>query len=597
MHGQKINVMRHNTNCNRFICTGYISLYLYNIQAICYHYQLMLFSDMATVTSTNCTVCESQSIINTAVKWCFECDEAFCPDCLKYHSNVKSTKGHAVIGVSDLKELPEFVLKIKHHCEDHGALFQNYCLCHEKPCCRICINSTHKNCTDMPPLEDVTKDARNSIALEDIKGRLLNLKKYYECLCLEKQSNTKEIQAQSITIIKHVKSTRLKLNQHLDRLEREVLKKVSDLETNALHDLERISRDLKDKEDRLDDLNKSIIKMQNHASELQILLGTKELEFEISTREKEIEDLTKDNSLNVRSIDFKEYIKLSAFTTDVFSFGDTVMEMKPSITSYTRPKANQAQISIEGRKFDDIRLKLINEFNFEVDMYGCAISENDIVCYTAYNTNTVHVKNTSGFFLHSIVLPEKPYDIVFVNDDALAVTGRDKIFIVNLKTRSVVKTIEASNQCFGISLSGRNLICNSKNDGLLSINHNNDSLIKLDIGSKTYDAYVAEHEGKIYCTDTLCPSIQCYNVDRTLAWEFKNKSLHEPRGIAVDKTGVVYVGNQGRGNIIVISPDGGKHKTIKIDNISNPRTLSFNKARTRLLICNMNGQAGIFKVV
>ncbi|XP_063406583.1 uncharacterized protein LOC134690557 [Mytilus trossulus] len=413
---------------------------------------------MAAVTSTNCTVCESQSIIKTAVKWCFECDEAFCPDCLKYHSNVKSTKSHAVIEVSDLKELPEFVLKIKQHCEDHGALFQNYCLSHERPCCRICINSTHKSCTDMPPLEDVTKDFRNSIAFEDIKERMLNLKKYYERLRVEKQSNTKDIETQSKTIIEHVKSTRLKLNQHLDRLEREVRKNVSDLETNALQDLERISGDLKEKEDRLDDLNKSIIKMQNHASELQIFLGTKELEFEISTREKEIDGLTKDNSLNVRNVVFKENIKLSAFTTDISSFGDTVMEMKPSINSYTMGNEKQAQISIEGRKFDDIRLTLMNKFDFGVNMYGCAILKNDIVCYTAYNTKTVCVKNTNGVLLHSIVLPEHPYDIVFVNDQALAVTVGCQIVLVNLENRSVVKTFEASSGCNGISISVNNLI-------------------------------------------------------------------------------------------------------------------------------------------
>ncbi|XP_052097288.1 putative protein TPRXL [Mytilus californianus] len=77
----------------------------------------------------------------------------------------------------------------------------------------------------MPTLEDITKDARNSIALEDIKERLQNLKKYYERLRLEKQSNTNEIQAESNTIIEHVKSTRLKLNQYLDCLEKEVLQK------------------------------------------------------------------------------------------------------------------------------------------------------------------------------------------------------------------------------------------------------------------------------------------------------------------------------------------------------------------------------------
>lgn len=302
-----------------------------------------------------------------------------------------------------------------------------------------------------------------------------------------------------------MKSTRLKLNQHLDRLEREVLKKVSDLKTNALQDLERISRDLKDKGDRLNDLNKSIIKMENHASELQILLGTKELEFEINTREKEIEDLTKDKSLNMRSIDFKENIKLSALTTDVFSFGDTAMEMKPSMTSYTRPNEKQSQISIEERNFDDIRLKLMTQYNFEGCMYGCAILEGDIVCYTTYKTVTV--KNINGVLLHSIVLPERPYDIVRVNDQSLALTAGSKILIVNLKNRSVVKTIEASGQCHGICISDKNLICNSATEGLLSINLDNDILTKLYIGSKTYDSYVAVNDGKMYCTYTGRSSI------------------------------------------------------------------------------------------
>ncbi|CAG2242640.1 unnamed protein product [Mytilus edulis] len=189
------------------------------------------------------------------------------------------------------------------------------------------------------------------------------------------------------------------------------------------------------------------------------------------------------------------------------------MEMKPLITSYTTPKEHQAQISIEGRKFDDIKLKLVAEFNFR-----------------------------------------KPYDIVFVNDQALAVTAEGKILIVSLKTRSVAKTIEASSECHGISIFNGNLICSSAKEGLLSINLDNDVLTKLGIGSNTNDSYVAVNDGKIYCTNTTCPSIQCYNVDKTLAWEFMDQSLQGLGGIAVDKTGVVYVGNQGGGNIIVISP-------------------------------------------
>ncbi|CAG2220366.1 unnamed protein product [Mytilus edulis] len=233
-------------------------------------------------------------------------------------------------------------------------------------------------------------------------------------------------------------------------------------------------------------------------------------------------------------------------TSDICSFGDIALETKPSIISYTTPKEHQAQISIAGRKFDDIKLKLVAEFNFGIKefMFGCDILENGNACYTDFKSKTLNVNNPNGVLLHSIVLPQKPYDMVFVNDQALAVTTKDKILIVSLKTRSVAKTIEASSECHGISIFNGNLICSSAKEGLLSINLDNDVLTKLGIGSNTYDSYVAVNDGKIYCTNTTCPSIQCYNVDKTLAWEFKDHSLLGPRGIAVDKTGVVYVGNQ-----------------------------------------------------
>lgn len=130
--------------------------------------------------------------------------------------------------------------------------------------------------------------------------------------------------------------------------------------------------------------------------------------------------------------------------------------------------------------------------------------------------------------------------------------------------------------------------------GLLSLNLDNKIVIELGIGNKVFHGYVAVHDGKIYCTNTGCPSVQCYNSDRTLVWDFKDQALKGRRGIAVDKSGIVYVGNQGSGNVIIASPDGSKYKAIKINSIPSPRTRNFNKGRTRLHICGDDGPAGIF---
>ncbi|XP_063408040.1 uncharacterized protein LOC134691442 [Mytilus trossulus] len=555
---------------------------------------------MADATSTNCTVCEAQSAVKAAVKWCSECEETFCFDCLKYHSNAKSTKSHAVIDVSDQKELPDFVLKIKQHCGEHGSLFQNYCLSHEQPCCRKCINSTHKNCIDMPPLDDVIKDVSKSAAVEDIQKRLQNLKEYYERLCQEKEENAKEIKTQSKAIIAHVMFIRLKLNRHLDWLESDVLKKVSEQENNALQKMGTISRDLKGKEDTIGDLYKGFIKMQNHASELQIFLGTKEFELEVRRRENEIEELTKDDSLDIKCIVFQENIELASFTCDVSSFGDIGIQITPSTTIFTKPKEQQAQTTVEKKKIDDINLKLLTEVKFAGSyICGCAILEDDALCIAGPNTKTLLLKNTNESLMHKITLPDKPYDITYVNEHTLAVTTSNycsTIFIVNLMTKKVEKTINTEYRCFGISFSNGNLIIHSSDVGLISLNIESGRITELGIGNKVCDSYVAMHDGKIYCTNPAGHCIQCYNIEQSLAWEFKDKSLIAPRGIAVDKKGMVYVGDQRGGNVLIISPDGSKHRVIKIDMIPRPRTLSFDKARTRLLICGVDGPVGIFVI-
>ncbi|CAC5365254.1 unnamed protein product [Mytilus coruscus] len=341
--------------------------------------------------------------------------------------------------------------------------------------------------------------------------------------------------------------------------------------------------------------------MRNHSSELQIFIGTKEFESEIRTQEREVEELNRDHQLNKRRIVFQENIKLSVFDSEISSLGDVAIEMQPSTICYTKSKEKQAQSTVHRRNFDDINLKVEKLFNFKGKyVFGSTILENDTLCFADFATNSLNIKYANESTFHSIDLHIKPYDLSNVDSQTLAVTtgsaGR-KILIVNLKEKSVEKTINTEHYCCGVSFFDGNLIYSSRSKGLLSLNLQNGIVKELDIGSQTADVYVAVHDGKIYCTDNKTPLIQCYNADKTLAWEFKDKSLCEPRGIAVDKSGIVYVGNQGGGTVVMISQDGSKHKTFNIEGIPNPRTLSFKKARTRLLICGLEGSAGIFDVL
>ncbi|VDI16849.1 Hypothetical predicted protein [Mytilus galloprovincialis] len=342
--------------------------------------------------------------------------------------------------------------------------------------------------------------------------------------------------------------------------------------------------------------------MRNHASELQVFLATKEIEIEISKWEKEIEELTKAYSLSINSMILHENEKLSALISEVSSFGEISIDIKPSKAIYTHSKGQHAQIKIERRTFDDLKLKLKLTHKLELKattVIGSAILENDTICFSQSDTDVLTVANMSGSILHTIKLPKKLYDITHVNNQTVAVTTgsyESQILIVDLKTRSLEKTIKTKKSCYGISFDNGSLIHNSTEAGLLTLNLENDVVAELGIGNKVSNVYVAVHDGKIYCTNKIGPSVQCYNDDKSLGWEFKDKLLIAPRGIAVDEKGIVYVGDQSSGNVVIISHDGSTHEAVKIDSIPRPRTLSFNKTKTRLLICGLDGQAGIFVV-
>ena len=83
-------------------------------------------------------------------------------------------------------------------------------------------------------------------------------------------------------------------------------------------------------------------------------------------------------------------------------------------------------------------------------------------------------------------------------------------------------------------------------------------------------------------------------INFTTQWEFKaERVLQEPRGINVDNDGNVYVVGCSTNNVVVISPDGQRHRQVLSagDGLVNPRVLDYDKSTNRLLVVNAKESA------
>ena len=91
----------------------------------------------------------------------------------------------------------------------------------------------------------------------------------------------------------------------------------------------------------------------------------------------------------------------------------------------------------------------------------------------------------------------------------------------------------------------------------------------------------------------------CCDLHGRIQWEFKHERvLKSPCGITVDNDGNVNVVGYDSKNVVVISPDGQRHRQLlsSNDGLINPRVLDYDKYTNRLLVVNENRTAYLFDV-
>ncbi|XP_052064422.1 uncharacterized protein LOC127704424 [Mytilus californianus] len=571
---------------------------------------------MATSASAPCDVCAGQSISKQAVKWCPECEEAYCSECIKHHGIAKATKDHQVIAVENYLKLPSFVLETKHHCEKHGSRFQNYCRSHESPCCKRCIDTDHKKCFDLPPLDDVIKDAKSSVAFADIEERLYSLKKFFSELIKEKEGNLNEIKLQRKTIEKQIRKIRLDINQRIDFLERQIVHKLSNQEDRHQKNIEKLSTQLKEQYTRIESLLETIISIKQYASNLQTFLSTEEVDRELYKNEKEVEVLCEDGSLDRPSISFVMDEKLGNIIGDFESFGEISSTYKQTKIIHEKSKVNQAQkVSGPCKHVDSMQLLLEkkvvvprpgkSEFGL---VTGFVVFQNKnflfSYCDTLLSNNScLSLLDENGSKIFDLK-PDKigisPCDIAVINETTVAITtpkSSKSIVIFNIETRKVSKVIDAKYGCFGISFSESTLIYSCGEGGLEMRSLDTGNVYPLKFGSYTSNEYVTVFKNKIYSTDSSSDMVTCYDMKGKVHWRWQNRDeIKKMRGVAVDNNSNVYVAGVNSGRIAIISPDGKVFKSFKPEGIKMPRTLFYDKRTNKLLICEQNGDGGMYSV-
>ncbi|CAC5358143.1 unnamed protein product [Mytilus coruscus] len=320
---------------------------------------------MESPSKNVCTLCTDDGLSNYAVTWCTECEGFLCTDCEKHHKRSKASKEHSTMSTVDYHKLPKSIRETSNRCKDHDKKYELYCSSHACPCCVQCIADTHQKCQDMKPLADILKDVKSSAAIPLLKNDLKDLRESFEEVIKHIEDRIKIINSQKEKGIEEIRSMRKLLEDHFDKLERQIIGDLNAKHSKLKSNLEELVKEMENRAKLVGQLEDEFSTMTKYATELQIYVGMQELEKTASKEAKFLGDLESGNDLHDNNMEVKILSEVYSVLQDVYSFGKISIKSTPYSVHGKIGRKDQAQRIVPTvPKPEQVKPSLMENFEF-----------------------------------------------------------------------------------------------------------------------------------------------------------------------------------------------------------------------------------------
>ncbi|XP_071141793.1 uncharacterized protein [Mytilus edulis] len=556
---------------------------------------------------TVCGVCNFRNINTASEVWCSECDEGLCGECREHHGASKSTRSHDTISITEYQKLPTNVLEITQTCQKHKEHYQTFCKKHDCPCCRRCVIETHNDCNDLTAIEDIVKNVKSSNAWLEVEQMLVQMLKNVHKIRNDRIENLKCLQDQRVEIERDINQTRKMINDHLDKIQDQIMKELYANEENESKKIKLLLCEIEDIEKRISDLQGNQNNIRQHASELQTFLALKHIEKEVSDKAECIQSVLKNEDMKIKTLVF-EVNKDVQNICRADCFGSVSVNSKSCKVVIDSNKNKEAQMmipSLVSKCIDDIKLSNTMQIDLKStgSVRGCAILPNGKMMFCDYTKGNVIGLKSNDMHEFEIRLNTGACDLAyFERENSIAVTsgyGSNVIHIIDANSRTIKRTIQSSEYPYGIALNDNALIYCKSGKGIMEVQWNGESEKALVQFIMPHFSYVAVYGDNMYYTNKDNHSVTCYDIHGNLKWTFKNRqNLQYPQGISVDNNENVYVASMATNSVVIITPDGKRCRTIlsSCDGLRSPCVLHFEPTSNKLLVANESKTAFLFDV-
>ncbi|VDI25106.1 Hypothetical predicted protein [Mytilus galloprovincialis] len=544
-------------------------------------------------SSHMCGPCTRMDKSASAVKFCIDCEDSLCTDCVNNHKAIKATALHHLIDEVQAGK----VFSIKRTCSDHPDMsLEFYCSNHESLCCRTCSVNTHRTCGKILPIDVAARGIKSSVMLNDVIEDLKGLLKTAEQLVEDRAKNKENIGKAKATTLQTIVKFKRQLIQELDELEKKLLTEVDETELKLARTAESDLSDIKIRHKAIVDISEQLEFLTKHGSESQILMLLNTIRVDISKQENALQNLIP--SYECIHVNFKA----SKIKTTLNSLGSLELKSVPCSIAHKSSKHKQAQISQEHEEMPT-KFKLKNEFKvpYSNGRIASIIVTNDnklLLCYSGNDSKALSIWSETGDHFQDCKLAASAWGIAIIpgtNEAVVTLPSINSIQFVNITNMTQGKLMKVSDHCYGITVIKDMIVLGGM--GKVYFLTMTGSLIKtFNVGSGNLHTLKTGKMEMIYCCEAVNNTLHCIDINGTIIFSYKSTEFIGAEDVALDGKENLYVTTWRSNKLHRLSSDGKLLDTLlkKEDGLNAPFAVAFNKNYTKLYISNGHKEVLIF---
>ncbi|CAC5377880.1 unnamed protein product [Mytilus coruscus] len=510
-------------------------------------------------SSQICGPCSRMDKLVTAVKFCTDCEDPLCTDCVHTHKANKALASHHLIK-KDVQTDKAFI--IKSTCNDHPEMgLEFYCSNHESLCCRTCSVNTHRTCGKMLTIDVAARGIKTSVMLNDAKADLKDLLKTAEQLEEERAKNMDGIGKSEATTLQKIAKFKRELTLELDRLYKELVTNVDVAKNNLTKKAESDLSDIEIRRKAIVDISEQLEFLTKHGSESQILMLLNTIRVAIAKQENDFQNLIP--SYACSDITFIE----SGIKSALNSLGSVGIKSVPCSIAYTPHKHTQAQIPPEYDRMPT-KFKIKNEFQvpYPDGRISCIVTNDNrlLLCFLGDKCRALSIWSGTGDHIQDCALADYAWGIAIIpgtNEAVVTLPLIKSVQFLNITSLVPGKVVKVSDRCQGVAVIKNIIILGGI--GKVYICSMEGSLLKtFDVGHGCLHSLKANKTDMIYCC--------------------------EAKDMVLDGKENLYVTTWGTNKLHRLSPAGKLLDIVlkKEDGLNEPYAVAFNKNYTKLYIAN-----------